>query len=343
MVQTLDVLEPIQADYVDTLTFTLSQRPQIEALTAKLRVSGVTNVYLVGAGGSLTVMYPLQFLFDQHATAFATYLLTSAELIARKPAALGPQSLVVVGSHTGTTPETVEAAEFARSRGAHVVALTRLADSRLAAAADLAFTYGSDHTVSEAKGLLLYQLGLSLLDRFGEWDDYTGALAALDAAPNALLQVKRQSEQSNARIASGFKDAPLIYTLSSGPNYGVGYGFAMCYLQEMQWIDASPIHAAEFFHGAFEIVEESTPLILLMGEDASRPEAERALRFAQKYTNNLVTIDTKDYDVPGIPARYRGLVSPLVLSAITTRLASHFAAVRNHPLETRRYMFKVEY
>jgi len=57
----------------------------------------------------------------------------------------------------------------------------------------------------------------------------------------------------------------------------------------------------------------------------------------------VVTIDTKDNELAGIAARYRGLVSPLVLSATTTRLAAHFAAVRNHDLDTRRYMFKVEY
>jgi fructoselysine-6-P-deglycase FrlB-like protein len=123
----------------------------------------------------------------------------------------------------------------------------------------------------------------------------------------------------------------------------VGYGFAMCYLQEMQWIDAASINAAEFFHGAFEIVDASTPLLLLLGDDASRPIAERALRFAHTYSQKVLTIDTADNELPGIPDRYRGLVSPLVLSAITTRLAAHFAAVRAHPLETRRYMFKVEY
>lgn len=343
MTQTAELLQPIQSDYTETLRFTLSQRPQIEALTQDLRDTGITSVYLVGAGGSLTVMYPLQFLFDRHSTAFSTYLMTSAEFVARNPAALGPRSLVVVGSHTGTTPETVQAAELARSRGARVVALTRSPESKLATTAEVAFTYGSEHTVSEAKGILLLQFGLSLLDRFGEWDDYAGAIAAVEALPEALLQTKRENEAANAQIAARFKDEPLIYTLSAGPNYGVGYGFAMCYLQEMQWMDAASVHAGEFFHGAFEIVEEDTPLILLLGEDPSRPIAERALRFAQRYSRKVVTIDSRENSLSGVPEQYRGLVSPLALSAITTRLAAHFAAVRGHSLEIRRYMFKVEY
>jgi fructoselysine 6-phosphate deglycase len=336
-------LESIPADYQETLTSMLALRPKIEALTAQIHGDRVARVYLVGAGGSLAVMYPLQFLFDQRASAFSTDLLTSAEFVVRNPAALGPHSLVVVASHTGTTPETVQAAQLARSHGARVVVLTRLPDSPLAKAGDMAFTYGSDTTVSEAKLLILYQLGLSLLERFGQWDDYDGAMAALATMPATLLHVKEQTEQRNAEIAERFKDERLIYTLSSGPNYGVGYALAMCYLQEMQWIDAASVHAGEFFHGAFEIVEEDTPLIIFMGEDASRPEAERALRFARRYSRKVEVIDTSELDLPGLNARYRGLMSPLVLSAIISRLAAHFAALRGHSLKTRRYMFTVEY
>lgn len=343
MTQTVGHLDPVPADYVDTLNFVRSQGPQVQAFTASLRDAGVDRVYLVGAGGSLSNMYPLLFLFNEHAKTFAPQLLTSAEFVALKPAALGPRSLVVVASHKGETPETLQAAELGRARGARVVALTRVPDSRLAKAADVVFTTRSDHTITEAKLLLLYQLGLSLLERFGQYDDYNAAMAALAALPAALLHVKQETESRNAETAARLKDEPLIYTLSSGPNYGVGYAFAMCALQEQQWMHAASVHAAEFFHGAFEIVDENTPLIVLLGEDASRSIAERALNFAQRYSRKVVVIDTKDNDLPGIASRYRGLVSPLVLSAITTRLLAHFAAVRSHPVQIRRYMFKVEY
>ncbi len=341
--QTTPRLEPLPADYVDTLNYVISQRPQVQSLTASLRDAGVDRVYLVGAGGSLSIMYPLLFLFNEHTTIFAPQLQTSAEFVACTPAALGPRSLVVVASHKGETPETVEAAERARARDAHVVALTRVSDSRLATTANVVFTTRSDRTITEAKLLLLYQLGLSLLERFGQYEDYPGAMATLAALPAALYHVKQEAEPKNAEIAARLKDEPLIYTLSSGPNYGIGYALAMCSLQEQQWIHAASVHAAEFFHGAFEIVDQSTPLILLLGEDTSRPIAERALRFAQRYSHKVVAIDTKDSALPGITSRDRGLVSPFVLSAITTRLLAHFAAVRGHPVQARRYMFKVEY
>ena len=60
---------------------------------------------------------------------------------------------------------------------------------------------------------------------------------------------------------------------------------------------------------------------MFLGQDASRPEAERALRFARRYSRKVEAIDTAELDLPGLDARYHGLMSPLVLSAIIPRLA----------------------
>lgn len=343
MTDTATSVAPIASDYLDTLQFTLAQRPQIETLTAGLARAGISSIHLVGCGGSLAAMYPLRFLFEQHATTLTPQLITSAEFTTSAPPTVGNHSLVVVASHTGTTPETVAAARFASARGATVVAITRSPEQPLAQAADLACTYGSDQTVTEAKGILLYQLGLSLLSSLGQFEEYAGAVAALEVAPTALLSAKEESEQANAAIAARLHQEPLIYVLSAGPNYGAGYGLAMCYLQEMQWIDAASVNAGEFFHGAFEIVDETTPLIILLGEDATRPLAERALRFAQRYSRKVEPIDTRALTLPGVAPKWRKLITPLALSAVTSRLAAHFAAVRNHSLDTRRYMFRVEY
>ncbi len=38
------------------------------------------------------------------------------------------------------------------------------------------------------------------------------------------------------------------------------------------------IHAAEFLHGTLEIVDETTPVTLFIGEDERRPLAERVAK-----------------------------------------------------------------
>ena len=41
----------------------------------------------------------------------------------------------------------------------------------------------------------------------------------------------------------------------------------MCYWEEQSWLRSKSIHAAEFLHGTLEIVDETTPVTLFIGED----------------------------------------------------------------------------
>ena len=48
----------------------------------------------------------------------------------------------------------------------------------------------------------------------------------------------------------------MIYVLGSGPLEGAAQTLAMCYLQEMQKLNATAISAGEFLHGPFEVITE---------------------------------------------------------------------------------------
>ena len=64
--------------------------------------------------------------------------------------------------------------------------------------------------------------------------------------------------------------AEAIYTLASGASYGAAYSFAICVLMEMQWYDLQAIHANEFFHGPFEVVDKDSNFIVMIGLDETR-------------------------------------------------------------------------
>src|SRR5579875_3812269 len=118
---------------------------------------------------------------------------------------------------------------------------------------------------------------------------------------------------------------------------------AMCYLQEMQWRHAAAFNAGEFFHGAFEMITERMPVLLFMGEDETRPVAQRASRFLDRYTRRAFRVDSAELELPGVPAACRAEIGPIVLGALSYRLAQHYEAITGHSLENRRYMFKVDY
>ncbi|MEF3116661.1 SIS domain-containing protein [Streptomyces chrestomyceticus] len=335
-------LKPITEDFKEAVAFALGQRETARAFVAEVVAAGLRNVFLVGCGGSLTASYPVHFLLETRA-GFPVFHMNSDEFNLRKPALLGEGSLVLVSSHTGTTKETVAAAHYARSTGARVAALTRDDDSPLAQAADIAFTYRSEDTVVAPKGVLFGQLAYALLESTGAEGDYAAVRKAYEALPDALYTAQEEGEALAHSIATALADEPVTYVLSAGPNYGAGYGFTMCYLMEMQWKHGGSYHAGEFFHGAFEVVTEDQPVILFLGEDATRPMAERTKAFLDKYTRKAHYVDSRLFSLPGVPEAVRGDITPIALDVFGTRLARHYESVRGHDLDKRRYMFQVEY
>ncbi|MED3561892.1 hypothetical protein [Bacillus xiapuensis] len=131
--------------------------------------------------------------------------------------------------------------------------------------------------------------------------------------------------------------------VGAGNLWGNTYSYAMCILEEMQWIKSKSIQAAEFFHGTIELVEEDASVILFKGEDETRPLVERVERFAEKINKKLYIIDTKDYPLEGISEEFRKHFAVNLNWTLTVRISVYLERERKHPLDLRRYYRKMEY
>lgn len=300
------------------------------------------NLFLVGCGGSYNDFSAASYSADR-AAKIPTFLFNSEEFNRRRPALLGTNSVVLVASHNGTTGETIEAARWARAAGARVIGFTKNETTKLAAECDEVFTYNSDRTILAPKQVLIGLMVTALLKEAGSVLDFATIDQAYSAVPAAFEKAIEEAEANLHEIAKAFGPEPFTYVLSAGPNQGAGYGFAMCYLMEMQWKHASWFNANEFLHGAFEVVQPDTPVLLFKGEDDTRTVIDRVEAFLNKNTQRCRVIDSKDYSLPGVPASMRGEISPLLLSTLSKRLAEHYQAVTGHLLTDRRYMFKTVY
>lgn len=339
-------LASLPEDLAATIEVALAERNRVAAVVSEAVGDGLSDLWFVGAGGSHFTSSPVGALMDAKGKSVPTFRVNSNEFVYDTPARLGPGSLVVVTSHNGTTPETIQAIETARSHDVRaVLAISRDPESPLAEKADEAFIYGSKHVVSEPTQILLAQIGHSVLAATGdqtpaERDEALDAYAGLN---EAIVSAVAESDGNFAALAAALAAQPIIYVLGAGPSEDIARTLSMCYLQEMQWIHSAAYNAGDFFHGAFEIVTEQTPVILYLGEDRSRPIAERTRAFIQKYTRQAWLVDLQDLTLPGIPKGYRAEVGALVLGALTSRIAQHFEATTGHSLTERRYMFKVQY
>ncbi|CCH78618.1 MocD [Nostocoides japonicum T1-X7] len=325
-------LKPID-EIVEKVADSVAERGEVRTAIKDVVDRGLRNVYFVGAGGSLICSYPAHYLLQRLAEV-PVFQLQSDELNCSQPALMGEGSLVVLASYTGTTKETVAAATTAKRTGATVIAAAK-EGSPLAEAADISFRGKSD----------VFELivAYALLEATGADIDVPAVDEAFTSLEKALVSAVEESDATLASIASDFKDDDITYVLGSGPSQAWAYGFAMCYLQEMQWKHAAGFNSGEFFQGAFEMVDDSTAVILWAGEDASRPMAERARTFLDTYAKRARTVDTTTLTLPGIPAEVRADFSPIVVGSLASRLAHHYESQRGHSLDQRHYMFKVEY
>jgi fructoselysine-6-phosphate deglycase len=317
--------------------------PAIRRAIGERLEAGATNVFFAGSGGVAFLALPAARLL-QTSSAFPTFTEMGAELIVQGNVNLGPGSIVIAPSVSGTTKEAIATLEYAQSKGATVITLTGTAGTPLAERADINLQNDcADDTSSENYLLQTLLIALSIMDARGEIADFDRIVGELATLPELLVGAKEQFEPRAAELAQELREEQNhIITSAGGSWYEAAY-YGMCILEEMQWIWTRPVHASDFFHGTLELVEKDTSVILLKGEGDTRELTDRVEAFVPTVSEKLRVIDSKDFALPGISDDVRALVSPVVFAAVLERLSAHLEVVRDHPLTTRRYYRRVSY
>jgi len=329
-------------EYKKVLYKGISQREKIEKVVSEIFKKEIKNVYLVGCGGSFACMFPCKYILETNSK-LPVYIYNSSEFLSIKPVNLSNRSLVILSSYTGETGETVDAAKYVNKVGATTIGFTGKEDSSLGKAVRYVFTNDAKVGITDSKIIMLYQVMFNILKHNDKYQRYEEMMEAISTLSENLYTIKKIAKDRAEKFSQKNKNEKYFMVIGSGPCWGETYSFATCVLEEMQWITAQPVHAGEYFHGAFEIVKKKTNLLILKGEDLTRNLVERVENFSRNYSKNITIIDTKDYNLPGIADDLRGYFSPLVLSAILDVFADSLAKQREHPLSTRRYMGKVKY
>jgi fructoselysine-6-phosphate deglycase len=318
---------------------------ELGPVVAERLAAGCDNVIFAGSGGAGILMEPAAGLITARSR-FDARVIRPAELMTVGSPLLGPSSLVVVPSRSGTTRESIEVVRYAQEAGAFVLGLVSNGGTPVAEAVDRVFVnFAEDDTSSESFYLQSLGLALAVLAGHVPTDQVLTdqVLADLAAVPEALLAVKEAAEATAEEIAKVIAGAPYHIITGAGTSWPEAYYYGMCILEEMQWIKTRPVHAADFFHGTLELVDADTSLVLLTNEDPTRPLVDRVEAFARRYTEHVLVLDPADYPTPGVSAATRALISPVILACVLERVDAYLEHLRQHPLVTRRYYNKVGY
>lgn len=321
----------------------IGARAAIEKIADGISKKGFKNLFLVGIGGTIAYMQQFESIIKSRST-MQVILENAAELTTVGNKNFTEESVMVVVSLSGDTKEIVEAVKLAKSKGAATVGLIGDNKSVLAEMVDhlVHFPVGMD-AFSDPIYYGLYALILRLLKNSGEFPQYDRFYEEVKNLPEALMDVRKKADDKAEEFVRLYKDEPIHYLIGSGNLWGAVYSFAMCVMEECQWMRTKSVHAAEFFHGTLEVIELGVNVVIFKGEDEARTLADRAERFVNRVTDKVTVFDTKEYELNGISEEFRGLLSPLVLNAILTRLCVYLEAKRKHPMEIRRYYRRLDY
>ena len=187
-------------------------------------------------------------------------------------------------------------------------------------------------------------MAVEILQQVEGFDKYDKMIEGLTNVFEAAENAANSARKSAKEFAEKYKDAPVVYVMSSGASMEVAYSTSICLMMEMQWVNSGSFHSGEFFHGPFEIVDKDVPFILLMNDGKTRPVDARALTFLHRFDALTTVVDAKDYGLGNaVDSSVITYFNPLMHTAVFRVYAEELSYVRQHPLTLRRYMWKLEY
>lgn len=315
-----------------------SRRAELEAIADAICARGFKNILFSSAGGSQAMMDPFAAFIDQMSD-IPVFSVLSGVLVLTGHNQISEDAVCFMSSKSGDTKETVAAAEWLRARGVAIVSVVGKEDSPLERLSDYCFVYGS----GRPQELVLYLIIGKMLANKGHFDSYERFAADLANLSAALVSVRKQFDARAIEYCKATHDDPYNIWIASGELWPVCYAYAMCVLEESQWIRTKSVSSPDFFHGTLELVERDTSVTLLVSEGATRALDLRVKTFIEQYTDKRFVIDMADFELPGISDEFRALVGPVVASAALQRISKNMEHLTGHSLDIRRYYRTVEY
>ncbi|MDO5494291.1 MAG: glutamine--fructose-6-phosphate transaminase (isomerizing) [bacterium] len=188
------------------------------------------------------------------------------------------QTLVVAVSQSGETMDTLQAIRHAKDQDSKVLAIVNTHGSTIAREADaVLYTHaGPEVAVASTKAFLAqitaaYVLGLYLAQLRGNKyaEEVAGYLEELAQLPEKIQQVLDGADHIR-EVARSMKDVPSVLFLGRHVGYPVAMEGALK-LKELAYIHAEGFAAGELKHGPIALVEEGTPVFMIV-PTRRRPE-----------------------------------------------------------------------
>lgn len=255
----------------------------VEVVAEALREARVKRGFVVGSGTSFHASLYLQYLLNKYTDLHVTAI-PASEFRAWRPTR--GTYLVIGFSQSGESSDVVEAIREAKRLGALTICITNTPGSTLTRLAEYSIVTraGEEKAVAATKTFDVQLAASVMITRAILGEEYGDLLSAAMAATRVV-----EREDLLRELASKLRETGSTFILGRGATYPVALEFALK-LKEASMIHAEGFAVREFLHGPLQLVDESTPLYVLIGSRSSYEESRVGLERIKSYKPNWVYI-----------------------------------------------------
>lgn len=305
--------------------------PQVEKIVDQAIKQGIERVYYVACGSPLCACQTAQMVFDKYSDV-PCQAKSGWDFLDHTPRKLDEKCLVIGVSDSGNSEEVSLSLEKARTAGAITVGITKNPEGNLVAkAAEHVIAYGAE-CIWEVHLLLTFAFALELIEKTEANVDVAKIRSDLQKLPAVLSKLVQETEMASMKLGEKASKWPFIYTVAAGPLMPLAYKEGVITMLEFTWTHGAALNAAEFRHGPLEVVEQGVPYVFMLGTDESRHTTERAIRFVEKLTKDLIVFDAADYIGDLHP-----MLAPFVLFVPLEYFYYYLSISKDHNPDDRRY------
>ncbi|WEK53760.1 MAG: glutamine--fructose-6-phosphate transaminase (isomerizing) [Candidatus Cohnella colombiensis] len=298
--------------------------PELKMTTEQLR--GINRVHIVACGTAMHAGFVGKNVIES-LVRIPVETDIASEYRYRSPI-ITPDTLVIVVSQSGETADTLAALREAKRCGARVLAITNVVGSSVAREADdvIITLAGPEIAVASTKAyssqlIAFYLFGLYWAQIVGsqEAGEIAHILAAMQSLPEQVERILARVEELK-KIAESISHHSSLFFIGRGVDYAVAMEGSLK-LKEISYIHSEAYAAGELKHGTLALIEEGTPVIALLTQEALYEKTLSNIKEVKARGADVLGIDNEGHEVEAARSVDRTFAIPRTLPILTPALS----------------------
>ena len=299
----------------------------IKTLVDEIREKEIEKGFIIGSGTSFHAGLILNYLLSKYTSLHFTAV-PASEFELWTPT-IRRENAIIAFSQSGESSDIVKAIDKARDSGAFIVGITNTPGSTLTKLANISIiTRAGEEKAVAATKTHDVQIAISYLltFRLAERNDLIRELYKIPEKMDRVLG----EEENIKKLASKHRRAEHMFILGRGANYSVSLEAALK-LKETSMVHAEGFALREFLHGPIQLVNETTPVLLILPSEETLTVSKKVVDRLREYKVPLITIASEHLNIDftdsiiRIPSVFEDLSALLTVKVV--QLFSYFISI----------------